>query len=201
MPKEKGSISQFLSEKNINGFTLVEMLVVMAIIGIISVVTLANYRQEEKKLSLSRSAQRLAQDFRSAEEMAMAGEKFYGQFPLGGYGIYLIKDSNSYILFADCDADGKYGAGNLTCSDCTGGPCVPNVYTEKIKDLTLEDGVLISDLAPISVFSDLNIVILPPDPKITITPLSPDNYATTTLTFNGGTKQVIINTAGLIDVR
>lgn len=183
------------------GFTLAEVLIVLTIITILFSIVLANYRTSEKQFSLQRSAHKLAQDLRTFQEMAMTGQKTnfqFGQvFPRGGYGIYLETDLNSYILFADCDGGSDYDESGTaaSCADATSEP--DNSCPEKIAEFSLESGVTISNLYPLS---PLHITFFPPDPVITINPEPVDNQAIITLTFGGKTKTVTINTVGLIDI-
>ncbi|XOB40313.1 MAG: Tfp pilus assembly protein FimT/FimU [Candidatus Nealsonbacteria bacterium] len=179
------------------GFTLPEIIMVVSIILILTSIVIANQREGEKQFSLQRSAHKLAQDLRATQEKAMGGVRFHGAFPQQGYGVYFVENSNSYVLFADCDGDNEYDGEFLACPDCSGASCIENVYSEKVEEFFLESGVMISQLSP---FSPLNITFFPPDPTITIKPESLDYQATTTLTFGGKTRTVTINTLGLIDI-
>ena len=182
------------------GFTLLELTVVIAIIILLSGIVLTNYRVGEREYALLRSAYKLAQDLRQVEKMAMASEtlpsSFGGGFPKGGYGIFFQNNSNSYILFADCDGDKEYdetGAA-LSCAKATPG----NPYPEGIKELFLEEKIKISNLYPSSPFF---ITFFPPDPVIEIKSGGLSyNSATITLTYDGEIKTVKINTVGLIEI-
>jgi len=181
------------------GFTLLEITVVVSIITLLSVIFLANYRQGEKNFALQRSAHQLAQDLRRVQNIAMASREFEGTFPKGGYGVSFDIGTNPYILFADCDGNGKYSGdigSALSCAEAT--EANPYPY-EKIEEAVLEEGILVSELSPISAENKLNITFFPPNPDITITPSA--NLATITLTFGGGSeKKININTAGLIKI-
>ena len=96
-----------VNNKN-NGFTLVEILVVIVIIMILTLVALPYFLQAGKQFALSRSAHKLAQDIRRAQEMSMSAKEFGGGVPPGGYGIYFPNDSHNYILFADLDGGQDY---------------------------------------------------------------------------------------------
>jgi len=188
------------------GFTLLELTVVIAIIILLSGIVLTNYRVGEREYALLRSAYKLAQDLRQVEKMATASEtlpsaifpsdKDNGGFPKGGYGIFFQNNSNSYILFADCDGDKEYdetGAA-LSCAEATS----DTPYPEGIKELFLEEKIKISNLYPSSPFS---ITFFPPDPVIEIK--SGEllyNSATITITYDGEIKTVKINTVGLIEI-
>jgi len=188
------------------GFTLLELTVVIAIIILLSGIVLTNYRVGEREYALLRSAYKLAQDLRQVEKMATASEtlpsaifpsdKDNGGFPKGGYGIFFQNNSNSYILFADCDGDKEYdetGAA-LSCAEATS----DTPYPEGIKELFLEEKIKISNLYPSSPFS---ITFFPPDPVIEIKSGGLSyNSATITLTYDGEIKTVKINTVGLIEI-
>ncbi len=181
-----------------SGFTILELTIVFSVITILTSIFLANYRGGEKEFSLLRSANKVAQDLRTAQEMAMAGERFSDAFPKGGYGINFTNNSTFYILFADCDDDKEYdgSGGALSCA-----AAIPsNPYPEKIKDLPLESKIKISNLSfDTTPTPSLNITFFPPDPTITMSPSA--NSAKITLSY-GGTSQraIVINKVGLIEV-
>lgn len=92
-----------------SAFTLVEFLIVTFIIIILSIIIVADYELGGYQLSLRRASNKLAQDLRLAEEMAMASEKLEGSVPSGGYGIHFITDERlCYIIFADKNENGAY---------------------------------------------------------------------------------------------
>ena len=202
MPKNK-TFNFLLSFKNNNisnkGFTLAELLIVIAIMLFLFPMVLTNYNAGDKQFSLYRSAHDLAQDLRSTQEMAMTGKttpvQFGENFPAGGYGLFFEDHKNSYILFADCDGDNKYDASGeaRSCAEAT----LDIPYPEKLRDLSLESGIIISSLIP---SSPLTIVFFPPIPVITIRPQPSNNEAVINLMLGERSKVVTINTAGLIDV-
>jgi len=167
------------SNKKDAGFTLLEIVVVTSIIIVLALVVFFDYRGIEKDFALTRSAHKLSQDLRQVQEMAMSSQKTPlgceqvepGVFPKGGYGIYFIQDSDSYILFADCDNGKDFDSSSTThtCAEADIGP--GNSLKEKIKDFILEDGIKIKELWVDSVQvsdNDLEITFRPPDPTITI---------------------------------
>jgi len=92
MLKDKGfRLLLFFKNKNSAGFTLAEVLIVIAIILFLFPMVLANYNTGEKQFSLHRSAHGLAQELRNTQEMAMTGKitpvQFGQNFPKGGYGL------------------------------------------------------------------------------------------------------------------
>jgi len=84
------------------GFTLIEMIVVMAIIVTLSTLVLANYRDGQKRYALAQSAQQLASDLRRIQNMAMNGVDLIS--PRRGYGIYLQEGETDYLIYSDGNA-------------------------------------------------------------------------------------------------
>jgi prepilin-type N-terminal cleavage/methylation domain-containing protein len=160
------------------GFTLIELLVVIGLILFFSALIFPNFNFGEKNLALERSSAKLVQDLRRAQEMAMSAKKFTGAPGTfkGAYGIYFVKDSLNYILFADLDDDQVLDSG------------------EAIETLVLEKKVKISDLLP---SSPLVITFTPPNPTTKINPSSgpPDMII---LTNDIRTKNIRVNKAGLV---
>jgi len=187
-------------------FTLLELTVVAAIITILALIILPNYRQEEKQSALLRSVHKLAQDLRRTEEMAISAQKtspeFGEVFPKGGYGIYFeINDAlpKGYriILFADCDGEGDFDSwGSFTCAEATLGP--GNSCDETIQEITLEEGIKIKNLSPLS---PLAVTFKPPEPEVSI---SGGDIATITLSLKDNpaiTRTITVNKAGLIETK
>ena len=169
-------------KKRRNGFTLIEMSVVLFILTFIAAIVFANYREGERQFALQRSAHKLAQDIRSVQAMAVASREIEGLFPKG-YGIYFEETgSNEYILFADVDGNGLYDEGD-----------------EEIKRLKLEQKVVFVEIFP---GSPLTIVFQPPDPSVLIS--SGDGISTSSSIFlnyqNGAGKTINVNKAGLIEI-
>ncbi len=168
------------------GFTLIELSVVIAIIALLTGVVMANYHQSRKTSLLRMSARELASDVRSAEGMAISTKKTF--CPLvnattTSYGVYVAASpANSYTLFADCNSSKKYDYGDVD-----------------IKNNNLKKGVDIVSTSP----SPLNIVFIPPDPAVYI---SSDGFSflpssQITMESKTGGKTIIINKIGLIEVR
>lgn len=176
------------------GFTLTEILVVIFIISLLSGITFANYRQGGKQMALQRSAYKLAQDIRRAQEMAIGSVECptstcVGQIP-PSYGIYLPKNADYYVLYADVSGS------NNRYDD----PAI-----ETIEVIPLEKGIQITSNQPST--SWLCINFKPPDPMVILTIVSggitTTTVATTTLTLTGTTlsKEIIVNTAGLVEIK
>ncbi len=171
--------------KNINAFTLVELMVVIALISLFSILTMANYRSGDSQLKLQRSSYKLAQDIGRAEEMAISAKSFQGIIP-GGYGIYFnLIQPNQYILFADKDGGKDYDVG------------------EAVETFNFENTVSLQALVP-SAGNSLAIIFSPPDPTISFSPDSAVVSVTikaTGLTMPGSQKTIQVNKVGLISVQ
>lgn len=166
---------------NFLGFTLVELLASIAIIGIISSVFFVNYRSSEERSRLNMTVQKVATDIRLAQTYSLGSNEFSGLFPIGGWGVYFDSSApDSYIIFADQNGDKSYDA------------------TEKFKEEKLPVGVILDSLTiPGGV---VDIVFLPPDP---ITYINGVENSEITIYFsdkNNFKKGVKVNFLGLIDV-
>lgn len=164
-------------------FTLVELIVVIAIITILTAIVLPNYRSGDKQLALQRSASKLAQNLRRTQEMSMSAKEVSGTVPYG-FGIYFNSASpNNYIIFADLDNSHHRNAGD-----------------QDFETVSLESDIRISGLSPAGSFS---ILFAPPDPVVWINGLSSGVTAIITLGITGDvvSNQIIsANNAGLIAI-
>lgn len=170
-------MKQFNKEKNSAGFTLTELLVIVAIISLMSTLMVVNYRSGERQFALQGSAHKLAQDLRRTEETAMSMRQF--NCPSGtlkGYGITFEAGAESYSLI-------------VSCGDT---PPFPVLET-----ISLDKGVKIKALSP----SDpLDIFFYPPDPEVDF---GGGNKATITLYLENepeNIKIISVNKSGLITI-
>ena len=179
--------SQFSIFKQSEGFTLIELIVVMSIIGILSSAVFLNRQSGEANFALQNSAYKLAQDIKEIREMAMEAREIDCNGEKGSnFGIQ-FKSSwpTYYVLFVDCDNDYSQGPG------------------EDFRTINLEKGVKISSLSPDSSFS---IIFVPPDPKtyIKIEGGSSASVAEITLSlenYPSRQKSVIVNTSGMVEIK
>jgi type II secretory pathway pseudopilin PulG len=132
------------------GYTMTEALAVIAIIGVMSAVFIADYSSNRQNIFLKQAVGQVIADLRTAQNMAMNTAKFNGQIPLGGYGVHFNSPpSSSYIIYADVDGQNDYDAG------------------EEYAVRSLSSGIAISAVTA----SDIDFI--PPDPKICFDKLSP----------------------------
>ena len=178
----------YKEEAGLGGFTLIELLVTISIIVILTGIVLVSYQSGKKQFALQRAANKLAQDIRRAEEMALAAETCCtspATVPAGGYGIYL-QDANDtyYHLYADI-------------YPVQGNEQYDFVNDRVIETITLEQGVKILPLSP----SSLSINFKPPNPTIALTGGSNEVTITIALiTDTSKTKKIKVNKAGLISI-
>lgn len=173
--------------RKINGFTLMEMVVSIAIISTISSIFLANYHSTNKRSDLIMTTQQTVANIRLMQNNSLSLTDFNGIPPKGGWGVYFtMASSSSYFLFADVDGDHQYQDSELS------------------RIVTLPAGITVSNIEGIG--GNTSIVFLPPSPETYITgtahPVSADNrHNETFITMregNGSTKKVFINYFGLI---
>ena len=94
------------------GFTLVEIMVVVAIFAVLLTLGLINYRRGNDVQAINNASETLASALREVRTKALAGDRSgLGDAacpgPISGFGVYVI-DSTHYTLFTDCDGDGAY---------------------------------------------------------------------------------------------
>jgi prepilin-type N-terminal cleavage/methylation domain-containing protein len=171
-----------------NGFTLTELLTVLAIIFILTSVSFPAYRTAQKQYVLENAARKLAQDIRKAEEMAISAricEICQNEVP-PGYGIHFQQGNLSYFIYADTNptqGNERYDGGDKI-----------------IETISFESGVFIKSLT----LPSLSVNFKPPDPKIRIgNDTQTLNEASIVISLSSDqskTKTIRVNKAGLIYV-
>lgn len=98
--------------KNVKGFTLLELVVSIGIFGMISGIVIANLRGGSLRNELILGATNLTETIREAHTRTVSGELVGGVLPLGGFGIFLSSNAPAeYVLFADLNGDLAFGEG------------------------------------------------------------------------------------------
>ena len=174
------------------GFTMMEFLVVIFIIGILSSALFFNWRSGEATFALQNSAHRLVQDIREMQEMAMeAREIDCGGGDTGSsFGIQFKRSWTTYYkLFVDCNGNKVFEANDVE---------LRRVYFEK--------GVEISTLAApaLSPAAAFNILFVPPDPTTYIKGKTLDMEGVVTIylpDYSDRKKTIRVNTSGMIEIR
>jgi len=179
-----------------NGYTLIEIIVVLVIITIIAGALFASFSTGREERALQISAYRLIQDLRSIQDKALAplapekkNELCGEQQPLEEelqkviFGVYFEANSEEYILFVDCDDNRTY-----TSTDKT------------LTPIGLERGVKILDLSTDGV---LSIVFTPPDPKVFINGNPASDSVEITISLKDKptkTKTIKVHESGLVEI-
>lgn len=185
-------MSSSAKTKIVAGFTLIELIVVLGIIVLLLAIVLPNYKIGGQQFALQRSANKLAQDIRRVQEMAMSMKEY--QCPSGrleGYLISLVEvvSKKNYYLYARCDGINDF----------------------LIETIGFESGVEIQELAYYSNNSwtilgssaPLYIYFTPPNPNVTIRGDESIERARITLSLESDsakTRIVKLNKAGLVEM-
>jgi len=174
------------------GFTLIEMMIVISIVSLLTLFSLANYREGGRNLDQARSLQTIAQALRIAQNRSMASDcpeapcHFGAHFDTSLNTIYIFDDGA-----LDPGGDGKrddmnnqYDAGEEIA----------------LETVALEKDVFITAISPAYICNSANcadILFVPPDPLAVTTAgiLFP-----ITITITGG-RSVAVNARGGVNVQ
>jgi prepilin-type N-terminal cleavage/methylation domain-containing protein len=185
---------------NLTGFTLVELIVSIAILATISGLFLANYSSLRKRAGLPAAANKLASDIRMAQSYALGAKKINNQIPVGGWGVYFIRNLSAYRIFADNGSgpgkfaeehDGQDDDYRVLCFAGDAGNCNDNITVSTLTGFKPGSG---------------SVVFLPPDPIVyfdgdqAAKGTDPSARITLTDSTTGETKDVTINFFGLVEV-
>ena len=170
------------------GFTLVELMVSIAVIAIMTGALLINWHPTEDSFALRRSAAGLIADLKKAQQFSLSTKESGCVSPPGdgysGFGIYLSTSSpNSYLLYENCNSNYQQDAG------------------EAIETIELENGVTIHSLNDGGGVTTLDLLFISPDPDIYINQSGlTSKVGTIELEgADGSTETVTINTSGKIE--
>lgn len=116
--------------KNQNGFTLIELIVVIVIVGILSYAVVANYTESHERLQINAITLKIASDVRYARDLALTegmGSRVYIDLTNNQY--YLKWDDESYMQNPMGGGDfvirlgrpGEFGSVQITSTAFSGG--------------------------------------------------------------------------------
>lgn len=158
------------------GFTLVELLVAISIVGVISTVIVFNHKKFNDNLEITNLAYEVALAIRQAQVYGVSVKEFkegtteeqrFGT----AYGVHFdIRSPTSFVLFADVNKDRLYTGSSSDCSAGTPDKCVERFQIGK--------GNVIHDLCEIqangnydcnaAVKNEAHITFMRPDPDATL---------------------------------
>lgn len=205
------------------GFTLVELLVVLAIIAVVMVVVLTSQSSFNGTLILQNAAYDIALTLRNAQTYGL-GSRAVGVTANAGYGIHFQSvPADSFTFFADTSpapsASNCHGLplGGSAAPDAQPGDCIYDQnQDQRVNSYTLGNGIIISDFcvyrdngiggkkkcASTHPLTFLDVVFARPNPDVFIeTSLTGYTYACLTVASpQGTTRSVSIGTSGVITV-
>jgi len=178
------------------GFTLVEMMVVVSITVIFSAMVLGNSGVGKEGLAIERAGQKLQQDLREVQEMAMSGSFVSGANAVGVY--FNEAAPTTYIIYNNTNANYYYEAGTDSI--------LKTITIEtgiKICDTLSNSGIIDNDNGTITYPATISVSFAPPEP---VTRIQNDNtlhnvsIVLCVTNDNTKTRTVNINNVGRIDI-
>lgn len=189
------------------GFTLVEMLVVVAIFAVLTAVIVYNYGDFNADITVSNMAYEIALTTRQAQIFGLGSRGIGGEFNKA-YGIYINNSSGStkdLIFFSDSEVVNNLCNQGSGTTDCV---CIGS-DDECIEKLTMQRGIFISKLqvmdgSSCSETDELTILYKRPNPEAQIFNQfggSPHGGALITVNSTAGRNRfVVIRKNGQISV-
>ncbi|MSU60549.1 MAG: type II secretion system protein [Candidatus Staskawiczbacteria bacterium] len=183
------------------GFTIIELLIVVAIIIVLPAVVISNFPQIKNQFALSRAVYQLSQDIRMAQNMSLSSVPYKDSFSLlrsvAGYGVHIdinALGNKKYILYAD---NSDSGVGNQQYDNLD--------YIVSVIDFrNSEQGVVIKEISNV-VGNRASVNFSSLDGDVSIGEIdegkSDINVVLTLESDPAKTRSVLINTSGLIEVK
>lgn len=176
------------------GYTILELLVVVAIISLLTSITISNFPQARLQFSLSRVANQFEQDVRRAQQLSLSSSEFIDSanevHPVKGYGIYINALNNTeYIIYAD-SLDGEENNQQYD-------PGLDYIV-QTIDFSETEPGIIIKDASSVGVHFN------PPNPITTFQPELESGNLDVVFAFENDetkTKTISIYATGLVEIQ
>jgi len=169
-------------------FTLIELLVIVGIVSMFTAILFVDYGSSNKALALDRASQKMSQDIRRAQEMAMSG--VVGDASTNGYGVYFDKAVNytQYIIYRNDNSNMYYEPGVDSVSET----------------INIEAGIKICDIKDNATsVNNISTSFQPPDPINYINSNYTGHEASIVLCIISDpskTRTVKVNNTGRVDI-
>ncbi len=166
--------------KNINGFTLIELTVVLAIIAILTAVFLASFRVGSEPSKIKLVSHNIVSNIRLAQSNTLGAVKYEDQVPEGGWGVHMEEGNSRYAIFADINANHSYNEIDEKF--------VIKDFSENIQITSIDHG------------DSVDIVFDPPDPTTYINGTSTGSVLISLIDDQDNSESIRVNFFGLIEV-
>lgn len=91
-----------MTNRHEKGFTIVEVLAAIAIMGILAVAIGPQYAKNRNAKSLSYAKTQITNDIRYTQNYTLSTKRFPdNSSPTGGFGIHFVRESSQYMIFGD----------------------------------------------------------------------------------------------------
>lgn len=172
---------------NSKGFTLIEVLIAIAIVSILSGVFVLNIPKTDKTFKFEQRVREIAQELKGVREWALSLKSFNGN-EVSGYGIRFDKSSggNKIIIYVDSDGNNAYQPSDDTVKEINLNS--DNIYISEIK---------VDDITE----NEADIFFKSPQPTIYIDGAQLDKEIEVFLTQDSHKFKIYLNRAGLIYVK
>lgn len=194
--------------RRFNGFTLIELVVVVGVMAIVSSLMLANFPRFNKQLAVEREARKLALALRRAQSYALAVREFNPAFNddpfcanppvrFPGYGVFLgLSDSAHYLIYGDTSCSKYYES---------------SPWEEAVETALLDGKIYLFSIKGYDAgacsggcnLGELSVLYVRPEPAIWIRGDGADyNYAEIVLSSSDGTvaKKVVVRSTGQVSI-
>ena len=171
------------------GFTLLELMVSLAVIAIVSSFVMVGRNVEEQRMFLRTTAFSLSQNLREYQEKALSGENINcgtGK-NVCGFGVNFTQNNDFYTPFVDCSNNCSTGNHILDGNDIP----LPTIFLGKSKICSVGGHIF-------------NVVFAPPDPIVYLDNVAWGEEVEVTLCLkanNSIIKKIKLNNAGKIEIQ
>ena len=153
--------------KPLRGFTLIEMLVVLAIIVVISAIVFTGENNFNRSFFITNTVYDVALTLRQAQTYGLSSQA-YGATQNAGYGIYISNESPStYVMFADVggsDPPDNCDTGTAGTPTAKPGNCLYDGAGEQVQSFTLGNGFAITNFCIVPASGSANCYTPADDP-------------------------------------